>query len=145
MEHENDGDINCNWCSWYSYEGTGTRTGGLGNKRREGDHQNYCFVKIRQNTEKSPGHLTRLVVTQTPVRIHRLMQVGKTQKGVNITITTTSFFLPPHMDKQRQDDQLEPIYNSSVPIQDIALKTSWEQWTIETGGERGSRRSVLAV
>ena len=38
------------------------------------------------------------------------------------------------MDKQRQDDQLEPIYNSSVPIQDIALKTSWEQWAIETGG-----------
>ena len=27
------------------------------------------------------------------------------------------------MDKQRQDDQLEPIYNSSVPIQDVALKT----------------------
>ncbi len=27
------------------------------------------------------------------------------------------------MDEQRQDDQLEPIYNSSVPIQDVALKT----------------------
>ena len=49
------------------------------------------------------------------------------------------------MDKQRQDDQLEPIYNSSVPIQDVALKTSQEQWTIETGGERGSERSVLVV
>ena len=41
-------------------------------------------------------------------------------------------------------DELEPIYNSSVLIQDIALKTFWEQWTIETGGERGSGRSVLA-
>ena len=49
------------------------------------------------------------------------------------------------MDEQRQDDQLEPIYNSSVAIQDIALKTSREQWMIETGGERGSGRSVLAV
>ena len=29
--------------------------------------------------------------------------------------------VPLHMDEQRQDDQLEPIYNSSVPIQDIAL------------------------
>ena len=28
---------------------------------------------------------------------------------------------PFHMDEQRQDDQQEPIYNSSVPIQDIAL------------------------
>ena len=37
------------------------------------------------------------------------------------------------------------IYNSSLPIQDVALKTSREQWTIETGGERGSERSVLAA
>ena len=49
------------------------------------------------------------------------------------------------MDEQRQDNQLEPIYNSSVPIQDIALKTSREQWIIEMGGERGSGRSMLAA
>ena len=48
------------------------------------------------------------------------------------------------MDEQRQDNQLEPIYNSSVPIQDITLKT-WEQWIIETGSERGSGRSMLAA
>ena len=47
------------------------------------------------------------------------------------------------MDKQRQDDQLEPIYNSSVPIQDVTLKTNQEQWTIETGGDRPSGRFVL--
>ena len=34
------------------------------------------------------------------------------------------------MDEQRQDNQLEHIYDSSVPIQDIALKTSQEQWMI---------------
>ena len=49
------------------------------------------------------------------------------------------------MDEQKPDDQLEPIYNSSVPMQDVALKTDWERWTIESGGERGSGRSVLAV
>ena len=49
------------------------------------------------------------------------------------------------MDEHRLDDQLEPIYNSSVPIQDVNLKTSWEQWTIETGGESGSGRSMLAA
>ena len=37
------------------------------------------------------------------------------------------------------------IYNISVPIQDVAWKTSQEQWTIETGGEKRSGRSVLAV
>ena len=49
------------------------------------------------------------------------------------------------MDEQRLDDQLEPICSSSVPIQDVAWKTSRERWTIETGSERGSGRSVLAV
>ena len=48
------------------------------------------------------------------------------------------------MDEQRQDDQLELIYNSSGSIEDVALKTYQERWTIETGDERGSRISVLA-
>ena len=49
------------------------------------------------------------------------------------------------MDEQRQDNQLEPIYNSSVPIQDVALKTYQDRWTIEMGGKRKSGRSVLAA
>ena len=52
---------------------------------------------------------------------------------------------PLHMDKQRLDNQLEPIYNSSVQIQDIASETSWEWWTIGPGGERGLGRSMLAA
>ena len=49
------------------------------------------------------------------------------------------------MDEKRQNDQLESIYNSTVPIHDVVWKTSRERWTIETGGERGSKRSVLAA
>ena len=49
------------------------------------------------------------------------------------------------MDEQRQDDQLEPVYHSSVPIQDVALKTYRERWMIERGGGRGSGRSVLVA
>ena len=41
-----------------------------------------------------------------------------------------------------QDDQQEPTYNSSVPIQDVAL-TYGKQWTIEKGGGKGSGGSVL--
>ena len=52
---------------------------------------------------------------------------------------------PLHMEEQRQDDQLEPTYNSSVPIQDVALKTNRERWTIERGGWKGSGISVLIV
>ena len=52
---------------------------------------------------------------------------------------------PLHMDEQRQDDQLEPTYNSSVLIQDVALKTCRKQWTIEKGGKKESGISVLMV
>ena len=44
---------------------------------------------------------------------------------------------PLHKEEQKQDEQLEPIFNSSVPIQDVALITYQEQWTNETSGERG--------
>ena len=49
------------------------------------------------------------------------------------------------MDEQGQEDQLEPIYDSFVLIQDIALNTSQKRWTIESGGERGLRKSVQAA
>ena len=56
-------------------------TGGLGNKRMSGDHPNYS-IKINQNTEKCPGDLSGLTVTQIPARNHWLMLVWKTFKGV---------------------------------------------------------------
>ena len=34
------------------------------NERTSGDHPNYSIVEIGQNTEKSPGDLRRLAVTQ---------------------------------------------------------------------------------
>ena len=37
-----------------------------------GDHPNYSIVENGQNTEKSPGDLRRLSVTQTPVKDHQL-------------------------------------------------------------------------
>ena len=49
------------------------------------------------------------------------------------------------MDEQKKDDQVEPTHNSSVPIQDVAVKTYLERWTIEKSGGRGSGISVLAA
>ena len=40
---------------------------------------------------------------------------------------------------------MEPIYNSTVSIQNLAWKTSREQWTIETGGETWLGRFVLVA
>ena len=52
---------------------------------------------------------------------------------------------PLHMDVQKQDDQLEPTYNSSVPIQDVTLKTCRKQWTIKKARRKGSGISLLMV
>ena len=73
MEHDEDSDINCNWCAECSHQKFDRGTGGLGNKRMSGDHPNYSNVEISQNTEKSPGDLRRLPVTQTPVTSHQSM------------------------------------------------------------------------
>ena len=54
----------------------GTATKGLlkrlGSRRTGGDHPNDSIIENGQNTEKSPGDLRRLAVTQTPVKNHRL-------------------------------------------------------------------------
>ena len=52
---------------------------------------------------------------------------------------------PPHMAKQKQDDQLEHTYSSYVRIRDVTLKTCQKRWMIGRSGERGSGISVLAV
>ena len=43
------------------------------------------------------------------------------------------------------DDQIEHIYNNSVPIQDVAMKTFRELYAIETDGDRRSGSSMLTA
>ena len=64
-------------------------------------------------------------------------------REVEMNVQVMYFCGPPHMDEQRQDDQLGPTYNSCVSIQDVALKTDRKRWTKESSGGRGSGRSVL--
>ena len=52
---------------------------------------------------------------------------------------------PPHRTEQKQDDQLEHTYSSSVRIRDAALKTCQRRGTIGRSGERGSGISMLAA
>ena len=47
------------------------------------------------------------------------------------------------MDEQSQDVQLEPTYSSSAPMRDIDQRICRKQWTIRTGGEKGSGIYVL--
>ena len=80
VEHESNGYTNCRWCSWYSHQRFGKKTRGLGNKGTSGDHPDNSIIEIGQNTEKSPGDLRRFVVTQTPVKDHRVTQAWKKTK-----------------------------------------------------------------
>ena len=52
---------------------------------------------------------------------------------------------PPHMAKQKQNDQLEHTYSSYVRIRDVTLKTCQKRRMIGRSGERGSWISVLAA
>ena len=59
MEYESDSDTNRYRCTRFSHQ----RTRRIGNKNTRGDHPNDSNVNIGQNTEKNPGDLKRLVVT----------------------------------------------------------------------------------
>ena len=69
--HECGGDTNCSWFVWNGPQMFGTKAGRIENQRKNGDLLDYGINKINQNSEKSPGDLMRLAVTQTPVKDHR--------------------------------------------------------------------------
>ena len=52
-------------------------TGGLGSWRTGGDHPNDSIIENGQNTEKSPGDLRIIAVTQTPVKNQMLTLMWK--------------------------------------------------------------------
>ena len=76
--------------------------------------------------------------------ITKTIQVRQTEESRTNSSVMYSYG-PPHMAKQKQDDQLEHTYSSYVRIRDVALKTCQKRWTIGRSGERGSGISVLAA
>ena len=95
MDHESEGNTNCNWRIKYSHQRTGTGTRGLRNKRTSGDHPNYSIVEIGKNTEKSPGDKRGLAVTQALGENHQLTLVRKTLNNNEVSfnnVTLASLF-----------------------------------------------------
>ena len=58
-------------------------TGGFGNQWKNQSHSDSSITENGLNTEKSPGDLWSLAVTQTPVKDHHLSLVWKTPKEGN--------------------------------------------------------------
>ena len=59
---------------------------GLEEMKIRGDHPNYYIIEIGQSTEKSPGDLRKLAVTQTSENDHQLSLMWKTPKEIIIII-----------------------------------------------------------
>ena len=72
MENEGADYNNRDWYIRYSNKITIKGTGGFAIWRTSGEIPNYSIVGKGQNTEKSPGYLRRLAVTQTPLKDHQL-------------------------------------------------------------------------
>ena len=72
VEHESDSDTNWSWCTQNSSQRLGKEIRETGNHRKNQDHTDNSTVKISKNTQKSPGHLRRLAVIQTPGKYHHL-------------------------------------------------------------------------
>ena len=83
-----DNYTNRDWCFWYSHQSIIKETGeGLGSWWTSGDLPNYSIIENVQDTEKSPGDLRRLAVTQTPVKDYQLKLMWKIPKEKMTKIT----------------------------------------------------------
>ena len=82
LEGEGDDYISCNWCVWNNNERLTKGIGGLGGWWTSGDHPHYYIIENGQNTEKSPGDLRSLAVTQSPVKNHQLTLMWKTLMSI---------------------------------------------------------------
>ena len=87
MDHEGNGDTNCNWFAWNNFQRTGKGTGRLRNNRRT--IQTTALLKSARIPRRAPEtwvDLRRLAVTQTPVENHQLTLVWKTHKMMMIIL-----------------------------------------------------------
>ena len=80
VEHEGEGYANGSWCTWHSPQTLEKRNERVENWRSNRGHLDFSIVEIGQITEKSPGDLKILVVTQPLVKDSQLMLVGKNHK-----------------------------------------------------------------
>ena len=116
------------------------------------DNINNVSLEFCEQYWTSPGgntpQGTNYTVTCLPSRkLYKLdepdMQVTAGEARTNSSVMYS--YGPPHMAKQKQDDQLEHAYSSYVGIRDVALKTCRRRWTLGRSGEKGSGISVLAA
>ena len=71
MEYGGDNYTDCDWCFWHGNQTIIEGPGRFRSWRPSWDHQNNSIIENGQNTEKIPGNLRGLAVTQSPVKDHQ--------------------------------------------------------------------------
>ena len=68
-----------------------------------------------------------MIVKSKPCHIYRRSKLDEPDMQNTAGEAGTFSYEPPHMAEQKQGDQLEPTYNSSVRIRDVAMRTCQKQ------------------
>ena len=102
-------------------------------KKLDGNYTRMVRAILNKSSRQHPtkqqlyGHLPPITKT---IQVRRTRHVGHCWRSRD-ELVSDILCGPFYMDEQRQDDQLEPTNNSSVPIQDVALKTYQKRWRIK--------------
>ena len=88
-------------------------------------------------------HLTKQQLFSHRPPITKAIKIRRTRHAGHCRRSKDELNGPLHMAEQKQGDQLEPTYSSSVWIRGVALRTYRKRWTIGSGVERGSRIFML--
>ena len=103
-----------------------------------GDHPDYRIIKVGQNTEKRPGDLRRLAITQTPAKNHEQnLEINNNNKKKKRICKIVDFAVPAdhrinlkesekkdkYLDLARELKKLRNIKVTIVPIVTGALGT----------------------
>ena len=96
-----------------------------------------------QHPTKRQSYSHLLLIMKT-IQVRQTTHAGHCWRSKDELISEVLLWTPSH-GWVKLNDQLEPIYNSSVPIQDVAWRTSQEWWMIKMSGKRGSGKSMLTA
>ena len=116
-----------------------------GEEARRQLHKNAtCNLEqvLATTPHKTPTVRPPAPITKT-IQVRRTRHAGHCWRSKDELIRDVLLCPPPHMAVQKQDDQHEHTFSSSVRIRDVVLKTYLGRWTIGRSGERGSGISVL--
>ena len=117
-------------------------------KKLDGNYTRMLWAILNKSWRQHPtrqqlfGQLPHITKT---IQVRRTRHAGHCWRSSDELISDVLLCSPPHMAKQKQDDQLELTYRSYVRTQDVTLKTCQRRWIIGRSGERGSGISVLAA